>query len=144
MVDIPAEVQIKSTIKLGSVFYFIEETFTSEDPHYFIVLNKNPITDINLLMVCASSQIEKVKIRRLNLSVDTLVVIKKDEYADFTKDSIVDCNYVYFYHLDQLINKLKKNMLKLKSYVSEELFEKLRNAVISSPLVENELKKLIS
>ena len=143
MIEIPAELQIKATIRPGSVFYFVDETFPSEEPHYFIVLNKNPANDKNLIMVCSSSQIEKVKIRRVGLSLDTLVEIKKDNYIEFTKDSIVDCNHVFSYSFDQLIIKLKKNELKLKSYVSEELVEKLRNAVISSPLVENELKKLL-
>lgn len=82
--------------------------------------------------------------RRKNLSITTLVEIKHNEYSDFTMDSIIDCNTVFDRTIEQLIHKLSCGELKLKSYVGEKLLEKLRFAVISSPLVDNELKKLIS
>lgn len=146
MIEISAEVQIKSTIKPGSVFYFVEETFSSDEPHYFIVLNKDPFNDKNLIMVCSSSQIQKViqRCKYLHLPESTLVEINKDEYSDFKVDSIINCNNVTQKAIQQLINKLVQGKLEVKWYVSEELLEKLRNAVICSPLVENELKKLLS
>ncbi|MBN1684841.1 MAG: hypothetical protein JW855_05370 [Gammaproteobacteria bacterium] len=144
MIHIPAETQIKATIKAGSVFYFVDESLSSDQPHYFILINKKPLTDHKLLLVCASSQIQKVKMRRKNLSITTLVEIKHNEYSDFTMDSIIDCNTVFDRTIEQLIHKLSCGELKLKSYVGEKLLEKLRFAVISSPLVDNELKKLIS
>ncbi len=137
MIDIPPEVQIKSTIRPGSVFYFISNTFTtSEEPHYFIVINHNPTTDRVVLLVCASSQIQAVKRRRRNLP-DTTVEIKKEKYPDFKKDSIVDCNDVFVKSMDTLI-------LKLKMEIDITLVKKLRTAVKQSPIVEREIKKLIS
>jgi hypothetical protein len=144
LIDIPPEVQIKSTIRPGSVFYFIENTFTiSEEPHYFIVINHNPTTDRVVLLVCASSQIQAVKRRRRNLP-DTTVEIKKEKYPDFKKDSIVDCNDVFVKSMDTLILKLKQNELKLKMEIDITLVKKLRTAVKQSPIVEREIKKLIS
>ena len=96
------------------------------------------------MLVCASSKIQKVKKRRKNLPITTLVEIKQDEYSDFTKDSIIDCNTVFDRTIDQLINKLSCGELKLKSYIGEKLLEKLRHSVITSPLVDNELKQLIT
>ena len=88
MIDIPPEVQIKATIKPGSVYYFSEDTFFSDEPHYFIVINKNPQSDIVILLVCSSSQIRKTKFRRRGLP-GTLVEIRKEQYEEFTRDSII-------------------------------------------------------
>ena len=58
--EVPPEVQIKGTIQPGSVYYFIEETFSSPEPHYFIVVNIDPYSDTIIILVCASHSIDKV------------------------------------------------------------------------------------
>ena len=88
---IPSEIQIASTIKPGSVYYFPEQALSSDEPHYFIVVNHNPLTDEILILVCSSSRIDKVKRRvwRRSFPETTVVEIRKDAYPDFTKDSII-------------------------------------------------------
>lgn len=71
--EVPPEVAIKATIRPGSVFYFLEDTLTSDEPHYFIVINIDPLTDKTLVLVCASSQIPRVRRRRRNCPAETLV-----------------------------------------------------------------------
>ncbi len=61
MIDIPDEIRIKATIKTGTVYYFTEETFSSDEPHYFIVLNHNPAGANIITLVCSSSQIDKAE-----------------------------------------------------------------------------------
>jgi hypothetical protein len=39
MIDIPPDVQIRATLRAGSVCYFSEETHSTDTPHYFVVLN---------------------------------------------------------------------------------------------------------
>lgn len=144
MIDIPPEVQIKSIIKPGSVFYFDEGSFkTKGEPHYFIVINYTPLTDRVILLVWASSKIQAVKRRTHNLP-NTTVEIKKGEYPAFTKDSIVNCNEVVSKTLDILIAKLEKKELKLKIELDIALLEKLRKAVLRSPLVEKNIKMLLT
>ena len=76
MIEIPPEVQVKSTIKPGTVYYFTEESFKSEEPHYFIVINHDPVNDEVVLMVCASSKVEKV-IRRRKKIQETIIIIEE-------------------------------------------------------------------
>jgi hypothetical protein len=142
MVEIPAAVQIRTTIRQGSVYYFCVESFSSDVPHFFIVLNHFPIRDETLLLVCASSQIEKVKWRRRGLT-GTVVEIRNVEYVDFTVDSIVDCNTVFVKGVDELISKLEMGNLKAKSCMDTTLVEKLRKAVLKSPLVEKSVKNIL-
>lgn len=143
MIDVPPEVRIKSTIKSGSVYYFAEETLTSDEPHYFVVINHNPITDNVILLVCASSKIERVKKRRSDLPM-TVVEVKKEEYDGFKKDSIIDCNDVLKKPINQLIQKLEEGKLELKPIMDIELVNKLRKAILQSPVVERYVKKLLT
>jgi len=142
LIDIPPESQIKSTIKPGSVYYFKEETLTSKEPHYFIVINNNPIVDKIILLVCASSRIMKVKQIRRHLP-KTLVEIKERDYPDFTKDSIVDCNYVLSKTIDDIVEKLSAGNLKLKREMDISIVENLREAVINSPVVDPEIIEML-
>lgn len=142
MIDIPPEFQIKSTIKPGSVYYFKEEELTSNEPHYFIVINNSPIVDKIILLVCASSRIMKVKQIRRHLP-KTLVEIKKRDYPDFTKDSIVDCNYVLSKTIDDIVEKLSAGNLKLKCEMDISIVENLREAVINSPVPDPEIIEML-
>lgn len=142
--NIPVEAQIRAIIQPGSVFYFVKKTFSSREPHYFIVLNQTPAIDELILLVCSSSGIEQVKerIRRRHWPESTLVEIKKEQYDDFTEEtSIINCNYVITKTIEQIIEKRKKNELEFKKVMDIALVEKLRKGVWDSPKVKEELKQ---
>lgn len=143
MILIPPEARLKSTIKSGSVYYFRDEALSSPYRHYFIVLNHSPHVDEVILLVCSSSQIEKVNRRRENLP-GTAIEIRKEEYPDFDVDSIVDCNTVFPRSIEVLIKKLETGELKIKADMDLGILKRLRAAVLASPLVSDEVKKLLS
>jgi hypothetical protein len=143
-VEIPPEIQIKSTIRVGSVYYFKEEALSSSQPHYFIVLNIKPRKDTVILLVCASSQIEKVIKRRRTCPSNTLIKISPAQYPDFKFPSIIDCNIVFERTIDQLIEKLTNKKLRLKTEMKPDLVKKLRQGVFASPLIENRIKSLLN
>ncbi|MCP4682171.1 MAG: hypothetical protein GY864_07545 [Desulfobacterales bacterium] len=91
----------------------------------------------------ASSQIEKVKRRRRDYP-ETLVEIRKDEYIGFSVDSIVDCNDVFTKRIKHLAEKLENGDLKMKAEMETSLVEKLRKAVIRSPLVISNIKERLA
>lgn len=121
MVDVPAEVQIKATLRPGAVYYFPEDTFVSNEPHYFVVINQNPHSDSVILLTCISSQIESVTRRRHNCPPETIVNIATAQYSILTRPSIVDCNNVF-----------------------EKSVEQLRAGVMRSPLVDRRIKLLLA
>lgn len=143
LIDIPPEVQIKSTIRPGSVYYFTEESFSSPEPHYFIVINTNPQSDTAIFLVCASSQIPRVKTRRKMCPSQTLVEIDPGQYPDFKWPSVVDCNHVAEKNIDQLVEKLSEGKLKFKTEMDVILVEQLRDGVMQSPMVERRIKVLL-
>lgn len=143
MIDISPEVQILATIKPGSVYYFVEEAFPSDEPHYFIVLNNPQDVDDIALLVSSSSKVRKVKRRRRKLP-KTIVEVTETEYPDFTKNSVIDCNVVIKKKVRTLIRKLKNQELEPKTEMAPEVLDQLKDATIQSPLVETETKKLLS
>lgn len=143
MIEIPPEIRIKAAIRLGSVYYFPEESFKSLEPHYFIVINTDPYRDTVILLVCASSQIDTVHRYRNTCPIETIVEITPAQYAGFKVNSIIDCNNVIEKSIDQLIEKLEQNKLKIKEEMDASLVQKLREGAISSPLIERRIKELL-
>ncbi len=144
MVEIPPEIQISATLFPGSVFYFVEELLTSDEPHYFVTLNKNPITDVLLLMVCSTSKLDKVRLQNINNKLDeTLIEVSPSEYSEFSTISIFDCNSVFLKTVSELVSKLSDGKLKLKSKIPDNILEKLRTVVKASPVIPGAQKRIL-
>lgn len=140
MIRIPPDVQIRASIKPGAVYYFPDASLKSREPHYFIVINREPLTDTVLLLVCASSQVEKVNRRREGYPPETLVQVSPGEYSGFTRASVIDCNHVFERNINELVEKLTNGNLRLEAEMSAALVERLRDGVVSSNLVAKRVK----
>lgn len=143
MVKVPPEVAIRGTIRAGSVYYFPHESFSSPEPHYFVVINIDPTIDEVILLICASSKIASVKSQWRNCPDETLVVISPHQYSGFKSISILNCNYVIEQSIDQLVERLSNKQLKLKPEMSIELVKQLRQGVIISSTVSGRIKGLL-
>lgn len=143
MVEIPPHVKIRATITTGSVYYFTTENFSSKEPHYFIVLNRNPDTDILIVLVCIQSDINNVKQIRSGCPQETLVEIAPSQYSDLKHDSIIDCNYILEVSIEQLISKLSEGELKLKTRLTADIVERLKKGVMQSDVVADSVKTLL-
>lgn len=144
--DIPAQVRVVAGIQTGSVFYFEEETISSEEPHYFVVLNRNPQTEEILILAIASSQVEKRKqiIERLGFSVETLVEISPQEYALFTKDTVIDCNRAFEKSIQSLAEKLENGKLKVcKEIMPSEIVERIVKGMLVSTQISKNIQELL-
>jgi len=143
--EIPPAVRIRAGIKTGTVYYFKEESHEQDAPwHHFVVINSRPASDSILILVCASSQVEKIKKNRKNLPSETLVEVSHLEYKDFVLPTIFDCNTVYEKTISYSIKKLQDG--KLGAYnvdMDLKTVEKLKAGVLASPLVRRELKKIV-
>lgn len=147
MVDIPAEIRITASLQSGSVYYFEEERLTSTEPHYFVVLNKNPHKEEFLVLVVASSQVEKRKriARNLGFPEETLVVITPQEYSTFRVETVIDCNSVFEKSIQSLVDKLNSNQLKIcTDPIPDDIVQKLIAGVLTSTQVTMEVQALLA
>jgi hypothetical protein len=145
--DISAEIQILATIQTGSVFYFEEEELNTTNAHFFVVLNKDPRTEELLILLCASSQVEKrIQIaQKLGFPPETLVFVSPAECILFTKDTVIDCNRVFEKTPQSLINKLKIGRLKVCAEIlNPNIIHRLKLGVGMSSQISEKTKKMIS
>ena len=142
--DIPARVRILAAIQTGSVYYFQEETLSSAESHYFVVLNKDPRSEEILILVCASSQIDKRRriVEKLGFPAETLVFISPSDYPLFTRDTVIDCNRAFEKTCQSLIEKLELGKLKTCTELMPlEIVQKLIQGVHLSTQVAEKIKK---
>jgi len=145
MISINPEIQIRATIKPGSVFLFANEDYYNSTPHYHIALNKEPLSDNVILLVCAVTFDSDVlcNIDQSPFPDETYVSVTPNQCNLFNNISMIDCNRVKEKSIDKLIEKLSNNELKMIDKIEVELLEKLREATILSPAVEERLKKML-
>jgi len=135
--------EIRVTLRQGTVYYMHERGLSSVEPHYFVVVNMDPLGDELLLLVVASSQIEKVKRRRSQETATTVVEIGEVEYADFTRDSVIDCNQVFTKSLADLCSQWTRKEIVPKRDLPMSLVTKLQQGVRDSRLVSEADKRRI-
>jgi hypothetical protein len=139
---IPPEI-IKASIKPGSVYYFLEESIKSDEKHYFVVINRNPLTDEILLLACASSKIGRVKLFRHNCPAETVIIITPEQYSGFSVNSIFDCNHIFRKSLYIIMKKYNNNELLVKPEMDLKLVDILRKGVIASNNIEPRIKSML-
>jgi hypothetical protein len=59
--------EIRLTLRTGSVYYFVDRGLNSPEPHYFIVINSDPMAQEVLVLNVITSQVDKVRQRRSSL-----------------------------------------------------------------------------
>jgi len=146
MIEANPETKIKSMIREGSVFYFSEETFTTDAPHYFVVLNKSPLTDPSIILVVAVTLDIKVveRIEKTNLPRETYVDINPDDCSFLKSSTLFDCNNIFTKSIDELAEKLNQKKLKIINRIENPIIERIKKGVLVSPLVTREIKNLIA
>ena len=137
---IPLELQLG--LRTGSVYFFRSRELKSGDPHFFIVVNSNPIPTRQLLLTVVTSAVDKVSHQNRERP-ETVVKISPTEYDEFKVLSAVDCNVLLEKPLSELAGLVKRKEVRYHKDLPPEIFAKIKAAILSSPLVADELKLLI-
>ena len=139
--EIPWEIRL--TLRAGTVYYMADRGLSSVEPHYFVVVNADPIGDEVLLLTVASSQIDSVKRRRRGEPASTVVEIAEAEYAEFSRDSVIDCNQVFSKSLADLCGQWNRKEIRSKLDLPRSILERLQQGVLESRLVSESDKEKI-
>lgn len=135
--------EIRVSLRQGTVYYMAERSLTSVQPHYFIVVNADPLGDEILLLTVASSQIDTVKRRCAREPGSTVVEINEADYADFTKDSVIDCNSVFTKSLADLCSQWHRKEIVPKQDIPKDILERLKQGILDSRQVSEADKRRI-
>jgi len=144
---IPPDVQILAAIQTGSVYYFEDSAINSPEPHYYVVLNKSPRTEEFLILLCASSRVEKRQriANLLGFVPETLVVLQPGEYPLFKKETVIDCNKAFEKSTQTLIDKLQNGQLKIcTELMPSAIVERLVSGVLASTQVTVQVQDMLA
>lgn len=138
---IPSKTQLEIQIKQGSLLHFSDEHTGGIDPHYHVILNKNPFDDEIILVYCVTfDPINNQHHEKLFDKYDAKTLITTSEgHEKIKRTSLFDCNQCFPIPKNKLINKLEKKELMIYEPVEKELLDKLRRAVINSDMISGNI-----
>lgn len=138
------DLKLRLSLREGTVYYFTHHSLTSPEPHYFIVVNSDPLTQKVLLLAVVTSQIKTVKLRRKACS-ETLMELAPKEFDVLTKPSIVDCNDLKEVPLAEFNARfMAKEIQYFAKDLPAPLRRALRKAIHASIVVSDEQKALVA
>ncbi len=141
MPEVPWELRL--TLRPGSVYYFTERALTSAEPHFFIVVNRDPVGSEVLLLTVITSQVEKVKRFRRDLP-GTLVELDPGLYDELRKPSVVDGNSIFTKSLDEFVDLFSRKEIRHHKDIPASLLADIQSAILESPLVTPDEKARIT
>lgn len=138
------DLTLRLTLREGSVYYFAERALTSPEPHYFIVVNSDPLAQRVLLLSVVTSQVESVKLRR-QACPETLVELDPAVFGVLKKPSIVDCNDLKQVALADFNARFVRQEIKCFGQdLPAALRRALRRAIHASAILPGEVKALVA
>jgi len=146
--EIPPKIRIPLCVEQGSVFnFFIDfgDSKRQSKNRYFVILNRNPKTDIALIMITSTTQIQKKRefVKRAGISGKTIVEIKAKEYCIFTSDSVFNCNEVFEVNMSDLIKKIEENGSMNYPKLPNNILKRIIVGVNESPKISQSTKDLM-
>lgn len=134
--------ELRLGLRTGSVFYFQAREMLSEKPHFFVVVNADPKRNELLLMTVFTSQIDKVR-QRNRERPETVVEFGPADYAPLDRPTAVDGNVIVRRSLSEMADLVRRKEMAYHPDLPPPLLERIRTALLSSPVIEEEDKDLI-
>lgn len=134
--------ELKLGLRVGSVFYFQAREMLSEKAHFFVVVNADPLRDELLLLTVFTSQIDKVR-QRNRERPETVVEFGPAEFAPLDRPTAVDGNVIVRRSLSEMADLVRRKEIAYHPDLPAALLSRIRTALLSSPVIEDEDKDLI-
>jgi hypothetical protein len=113
-------------------------------PHYFIVVNAEPIAQQLLLLSVVTSKVEEVRHRRADC-LETLVELSPETFDVLTRPSIVDCNSLKTIPMAEFnVRFVRGEIASFAKDLPVALRKALRRAIHASAILTDELKALVA
>jgi hypothetical protein len=134
--------ELRLGLRPGSVFYFHARELSSPEPHFFVVINRDPLGQALLLMMVFTSKVDKVRLRNAERP-ETVVEFGPGDYPVLDRPTAVDGNVVFRRSVTEMAELVRQRNVGFHPDVSGELLARFRAAVVASPVVDEDDKELI-
>jgi hypothetical protein len=135
-------VELRLGLRAGSVYYFQSRELTSAQPHFFVVVNRDPIGTKRVLLTIVSSKVETVRRRNRERS-ETFIEISPINYKELKVNSAIDCNVVIEKPLSELAGMVQRKEVRYHRDLPATIFASIKAAILASPVVPAELKQML-
>jgi len=134
--------ELRLGLRAGSVYYFQSRELTSGQPHFFVVVNRDPIGTKRVLLTIVSSKVEAVR-RRNRERPETFIEISPIDYKELKVNSAIDCSVVIEKPLSELAGMVQRKEVRYHRDLPANIFASIKAAILSSPVIPDELKQML-
>ena len=142
MPDESLPLELRLGLRAGSVYYFQSRELTSGQPHFFVVVNRDPIGTKRVLLTIVSSKVEAVR-RRNRERPETFIEISPIDYKELKVNSAIDCSVVIEKPLSELAGMVQRKEVRYHRDLPANIFASIKAAILSSPVIPDELKQML-
>lgn len=134
----------------GSLIRFQPGTiFGSTNAHIGVVVNSDPDTQKAVVVICASSQIDKARefARKRRLSPSTVVCITGGTHPHFGQNTAFLCNNPEAVSFDVLAawhNEGNIELIRRNNQIDDALLNEIRAGISVSDMVEDSIKDMLT
>ena len=139
----------KALIQTGSLIRFDPGTiFGDTNAHFGVVVNVDPNAQQAVVVVCASSKVDKLrKFASLRgLSPNTVVCVTGGVHPHFGKDTAFNCNNPELVPFNVIESWQSQNLIELiarNNLVDGTLLDEIRAGIMISNMVEDAIKDML-
>jgi hypothetical protein len=137
----PSAWQLRLTLRTGCVFKFAERRLSSGEAHYFIVVNRNPLLDGLLFVVCTSN-IQGAR-HLCSSQPRTLVEVLPGEYRDLTLHTAINCNKLFPITLNEFTQRYTTGEVEVCEPLPTKILARIIEAIQLSDQLSEEEKSLV-
>lgn len=138
----PLSLTLRLSLRSGCVYKFQDRRLTSGEPHYFVVVNRDPIGDKLLLLTICTSKIETAR-RLCRHQIETLVEIDVGKVAYLPLQTAINCNQLFDMSLEAFSEKSNEVGFETCDPLPSEIFLQIKAAILISKQLSEDEKKLI-
>lgn len=139
---IPSDLFINS-VESKKVYFFDKTSTVGVGNHRHICVTRT--SDKILYFACTTSQEDTINrfIEKQKIPSSTVVYVKKDG-SIFKKDTYINCNTIFEISEEDFKKEYDSNKIDLKGEISDDHYNQVLMGIIDSPLVETEIKDIIT
>ncbi len=129
-------------LKKGNVLSFVNEKFEGRGrdiSHIYVLLNTPVGGSLILVMVHASSKIDRIKTE----PPETLIYVGPNEYSELTKSTVFNCNVITSMTKEEFVKKYNEDRISIKNDIDLSIVSNFQKGVLKSRKVESRFKKII-
>jgi hypothetical protein len=137
--ELPDELKIRAILTQGGAFK--AKLPTDSYPRYYFILNRNPETDKELVLLSSTTQFDEH--RNCKGGDDVHVPLSKRDYSDFTQDCLVCCDRPKCRPKKMLEQILKSQKWQLLAPLPKEILTRMIRGIARSNVVTPREKEMV-